>query len=72
MIIEQIGLLKQIEVREAKRILQGIYIELGIRKKAKATDLNKLFYIKTIINNSVRYTVLLQTKIAENERINLK
>jgi len=46
MVMEQIGFHKQIEVSEAKRILQGIYSELGIRRVAKATDLNKWFYVK--------------------------
>ena len=69
MILEQIGLLKEIEVRRAKEILRQIYLELGIRKRAKATDLNRMFYTKPIIKNGVRYIVLIQTKIAENGRI---
>ena len=64
MIMEKIGFLNQIEIVKAKKYLREIYTELGIRKKAKSTDLNKLFYTKQTIKNSVRYIELLQTKMA--------
>ena len=64
--IEQIGLLKEIEVKRAKEILREIYSDLGISRRAKARDLNKFFYTKEINKNGIRYIVLSQTKIADN------
>ena len=70
LVLEQIGLHKQIEIKVAKMILREIYLYLGISKRAKATDLKKLFYTKETIKNSVRYIELIQTKIAENVKNN--
>lgn len=71
MMLERIGILKSIEVSKAKDIIADIYSFLGVKKTAKATDLNEYFickeYIKKCNGKSVKYFEIIKERIIAHE-----
>lgn len=63
--MEQIGFYNPVEVKKAKELVKHVYADLGIKKKAKATDLDELFYTKKTIKKSVRYVELVKARLVE-------
>ena len=63
--MEQIDFLKPVEVKKVKKIIKDVYAELGIKRSAKSTELDRFFYTKVIVKNSVRYVKLIKARLVQ-------